>query len=451
MQEKILGTEKISKLFLKFTIPAIFGMIVTSLQTIIDGIFVGRFVGANALASVNVAQPFMDMIFGPTFIITIGAISLIGRALGARDIKKAQSTFRTATVLGLAVGIAITIIGTLYHTQLARFFGASPLLLEDVATYIRTISFFAPLIFPMILFGFASRILGSPRIYLYGSILSVIVNVSLDYLLVKQFQMGIFGAALATGIAFNASMIVVIVPMLNHKNSINIFKGHWTPSLIPPMLYNGASEGIVSLSAAITVYLFNRTFMALAGESGIAAYTTISYISRFAVMAVFGISDGIGSIISYNYGHKRPDRIKEVMRIALITSVAIGIILIILTNFYGQSLISMFIKNNPVVVAMASSGASLYSISFLLVGFNIIHSAYFTAIGNAQASMIIALSRGMIGIALGIFILPQFLGLTGVWLTVPFAEILSLILVMVLKAKEQVSHNISSSKKAKVV
>lgn len=441
MQEKILGTEKISKLFVKFTIPAIIGMVVTSLQTIIDGIFVGRFVGANALASINIARPFMDLIFGPTFIIAIGAISYIGRALGARETEKAQSAFRTATLLGFGLGMIITLIGVSFSNQLADLFGSSALLHDDVATYIRTISIFAPMILPMVFFGFASRILGNPQVYLYGSILSVIVNISLDYLLVKEAQMGIFGAALATGLAFSASLLVTIIPMLKKSNSINLFVGHWTPSIIGPMLYNGSSEGIVSLSNALTVYLFNRTFMALAGESGVAAYTTISYIASFAVMSVFGISDGISSIISYNYGNRRIDRIHEVLKLATRSSLIIGTILLFVTNIHSESMVSLFIQDNPGVISMAVEGATLYAFSFLLVGFNIIQSAYFTAIGNARVSVMIALSRGLLGITLGILILPHFLGVNGVWLTVPFAEGVTFLFVLVLKKRDNRIHS----------
>jgi putative MATE family efflux protein len=437
MQEKMLGTEKISKLFMKFTIPAIIAMVIASMQTIIDGIFVGRFVGENALASVNIARPFMDMIFGPTFIIAIGAMSYMGRSLGAKQIEKSQSIFRTATLLGVGLGLFVALIGTTFHQQLAGFLGASPLLMGFVSTYIKTIAIFAPFIIPMFLFGFTSRLLGKPEVYLRSSILSVIVNISLDYLFIKELQMGIQGAALATGIAYAAGLLITILPLLNKSNTLNLYKGHWTPSVIGPMLYNGSSEGIVSLSAAVTVYLFNRTFMALAGESGVAAYTTISYIATFGIMAVFGISDGITSIISYNYGKKQFDRINHLMKISLRASAVIGVALVVILNFYAEPMIQLFIKDNPSVVAMATQGASLYSIGFLIMGFNIISSGYFTAIGNARASILIAMSRGLVGIALGIVILPNFLGINGIWLTVPFAELITFLLVNFLKQRER--------------
>lgn len=439
MQEKILGTEKISKLFRKFTLPAIIAMVIASAQTIIDGIFVGRFVGENALASVNIARPFMDMIFGPTFIIAIGAMSYMGRALGAKQLEEAQSVFRTATLLGVGLGLFVALIGTTLHLPLAKFLGASPLLIEFVSTYIKTIAPFAPFIIPMFLFGFTSRLLGKPEVYLRSSILSVIVNITLDYLFVKELQMGIQGAALATGIAYTSALLITTLPMLDKKNTLNLSQGHWSPSVIGPMLYNGSSEGIVSLSAALTVFLFNRTFMQLAGESGVAAYTTISYIAMFGIMSVFGISDGITSIISYNYGKKEFDRIKQLMKISLRTSVFIGIALVAILNFYAEPMIQLFIKDNPSVVAMATQGASLYSIGFLLTGFNVIQSGYFTAIGNARASILIAMSRGLIGIALGILILPSLLGINGIWLTVPFAELITFFLVLFIKKRERTS------------
>ena len=445
MQEKILGTEKISKLFMKFAIPAIIGMVIASMQTIIDGIFVGRFVGENALASVNIARPFMDLIFGPTFIIAIGAMSFMGRALGAKQIKKGQSIFRTATLLGLGLGLFIALIGTMFNRQLAELLGASPLLMDFVSTYIKNIALFAPFIITMYLFGFTSRLLGRPKVYLISSIFSIIVNVSLDYLFVKELQMGVQGAALATGIAFVAAFLICALPMLNTNSTINFYKGHWTPSVIKEMLYNGSSEGIVSISAALTVYLFNRTFMAFAGESGIAAYTTISYIATIGLMTVFGISDGIASIISYNYGKKQFDRIKEIMTLALRTSTVFGIALVAVMNFYAEPLIQLFIKDNSSIVAMAAEGAALYSIAFFITGYNIISSSYFTAIGNARASILIALSRGLVGIILGILLLPNLLGINGVWLTIPFAELLAFILIQFLKRRERNTARLSKT------
>lgn len=279
MSENILGTEKISKLFIKFSIPAIISMVIAGTQTIIDGIFLGNFVGQNALASVNMVQPFMQLIIGFSMIISIGSLSFIGRRLGEGRTKEAQDTFKTALICISGVSLVIALLGRLFDEEIAALLGANEVLLEGVSTYVRSIAIFAPLMSLMFLCGFINRTVGRPDLYLKGTILSVIVNISLDFILIKQLGLGIMGAAFATGTAYTSALFIVVNPMLKRDNVVNIFKGEFDKSVIVPMCYNGSSEGVVSIATATTAYVFNMAFMKIAREAGIAAFTTINYLS----------------------------------------------------------------------------------------------------------------------------------------------------------------------------
>ncbi|MCT4606490.1 MAG: MATE family efflux transporter [Marinisporobacter sp.] len=422
MRENILGTEKIPKLFVRFSIPAIISMIIAGVQTIIDGIFLGNFVGQNALASVNIVQPFMQVIIGFSMIISIGSLSFMGRRLGEGKKEEAQNIFKTASVLITIISLLIAVVARLFSQEIGLLLGANQVLLEGVATYTRTIGIFAPLMSLMFLFGFTNRVVGKPELYLRGMILSVIANISLDFILIKQLSLGIKGGAIATGTAYVAAFFIVAPPMFTKKNIVNIFSGKFDSSTIIPMAYNGSSEGVIAIASATTSYLFNMTFMKVAGEAGVAAFTIINYISQFGILIMFGISDGIGPILSYNYGYKKYDRLNDTLKLASKVNLVVGVVLFFILFVLGEELISLFASGNREILDLAVRGSRIFSFSFLMCGFNIIYSGYFTAIGDAKASIIIAACRGIVFIILGINIIPLMIGMNGVWLTVPFAE-----------------------------
>lgn len=432
MKENILGTEKISKLLVKFMIPAIVSMIIAGAQTIIDGMFLGNYVGPNAMASVNIVQPFMQVIIGCSMIISVGSLSFIGRSLGDRNDEEAQNIFKTSFILIIISTIIISILGIFFSERIAFILGADQVLLNGVASYIKIISMFAPLIGLMFLFGFINRVVGRPDLYLKGMILSVICNIILDFLLIKKLGLGVSGAAIATGLAYVVAFFVVIKPMIDKNNIVNVFKGKFDKSVIVPVVYNGSSEGVTAIAIATTAYVFNMAFMQIAGAAGVAAFTTINYIGEFGVLIMFGISDGIGPIISYNHGYKDKDRIKETLNLALKINLIVGAILFLILFVFGKELVSMFAKGNEEVLKLAIDGSKIYAFSFLICGFNIIKSGYFTSIGDARASIVIAASRGIVFIILGIIILPNLIGISGVWLTIPFAEIVTIIISMYL-------------------
>ncbi len=430
--ETILGTESIPKLMIKYCLPAVIAMIISGMQMMIDGIFVGNFVGPNALASVNIAGPIMSIIFGVAMVISVGAQSYIGISLGSGDIPKAQNAFATFFRIILSLAISITVLGQFLNESIARILGADELLLADVSTYIQVISIFAAPMCIVQYFGFLSRVVGNPERYLYGSMLSVVVNISLDYLFIARLNMGVMGAALATGIALSSSLLFVTSPMLNKKNVINIFVGKFKTESISSVLYNGSSEGINSLSGAITTFLFNISLMSIAGAGGVTAFTAISYVGMLGSMLLFGISDGIGPIVSYNFGMNDYQRVKKIMKTSYICNLVFGVILFLLLFFFGEMLAGLFIKDNPELISIAVSGGKLYAFTFLMSGFNILNSGYFTFIGKGLESVLVAASRGLVFVSIGIFTLPMFFDINGIWLSVPFAELCAVIIGLVL-------------------
>ena len=430
--QNALLTEKPLSLIIKYSLPAIIAMIINGVQGMIDGIFVGNFISSNALASVNIANPFTQIIIGLSMIISIGAQSHVSIKLGMGEENKAKDTFQTFFRIITFFALIISFIGILFSNQIATCLGADAILIQDSATYIKILSIFALPMCLMFYFGFLNRVTGRPELYLHGAILSVFVNVILNYIFLAHLNLGVMGAALATGIAYTSALLVVISPSFKKSTLLNVFSGNFCTKTIFPVLYNGSSEGISSLSAAITVFLFNTSLMKVAGADGVAAFTAINYIGTFGSLLLFGISDGIGPIVSFNYGADKINRVKTIMKISYLGNLFFGSLVFLILFLFGDVLVGMFIKDNIELVKFAANGSKLYAFTFLLSGFNILTSGYFTFTGKGLESVIVAASRGLIFVSIGIIFLPQIIGVNGIWLSVPFAEVMAFIISLCL-------------------
>lgn len=419
-------------------------MVISGTQSMIDGIFLGRFAGVNAMASVNIAGPYMQIITGCTMVICIGTFSYLGRTLGENtNPQKAKDIFRTAVVSLAACALILMAAGLFLSRPLALLLGANEVLLDETALYIRTVAVFIPAICFMMHFGFTARLLEKPHLYLIATLCCVSCNVIMDYLAVKVLGLGVVGAAAATGLSYLSGLLVVVRPFLSRKSIVNLFEGtfHW--DILRSSSFNGSSEGITSISAALTMYLFNTAFMGFAGESGVAAFTVINYAGNFVVLVMFGVSDGISTLVSYNYGAKLLLRVKKTLRAALMINFCIGLLIFTVLHLFSRQMVGIFVSDNEFVTAMAVQGAALYSFCFLMNGFNIVQSGYYTSMGDALASVIISASRGIVFISTGIFLLPQFLGINGVWLTPPFAELMTVLVCLIIGRVRSADREIS--------
>ena len=438
MEDNRLLHEKISTLFITFVLPSVIAEVICGIQGIVDGIFIGNFVSANAMSSINIVSPYVSLSIGFIMVVCTGTVSYLGRAIGGNDLVKAKDIFKSSLV-GLGVLIAtIALIGFVEAKPIALLLGANEVLLADAITYIRVYVVFVPFLAFMNLFGFVNRLLGKPQLYLYGTISCLIANVIADYIVVKVLNLGVAGAAFATGFAYIVGFVIVAGPLFKRDSIVNIFDGHYYWPHFKELSINGSSEGIGSASMAITVFLFNAAFMHYVGEDGIAAFAIISYIGNFTSLAMFGISDGIVSIASCNYGAKAYDRVRKTFYSAVIVNFVLGAICCAILVFFNRPIIEIFLQDNPIVLDIASAGSIYYAFSFLLVGFNILQSGFNTAVGNAYASLLISGLRGVVFNFIGIMILPRMFELTGVWMTFPFAEIAtSLVCVIIMFNKKQ--------------
>lgn len=426
-REKLLLTGEIPRLFMKYALPGVAGLLFLGIQSVIDGIVLGRFVGANALASVNLVLPCYSLISAFAIVMGIGGQTLVSISLGRGDKQEANNALRSVFVFLLGMSVVVSLVIFLSAGKIASFLGANEVLLPDAVHYIRALVPFFPLLCVMFFGDYIIKAMGHPLYATSVMGMTVVLNIVLDLVFVAVLGWGVMGAGLATGIAFTMGACFNVPRLFSRHEVVAVQRGRYDQRLVWNAFYNGSSEGMSELSVAITVFLFNITMMRYLGESGVAAFTAINYILFIGTTVFLGISDGIIPIIGYNYGAGQQERIKSILKLAARTNSLIGIGLFLLLLLFGEQVIGLFFKDHgSEAFEIASRGVSIYCFAFLLCGLNILASSYFTAIGNAMISIIISALRGLVFVGIGILVLPAVFGIDAIWYDVPIAEICTL-------------------------
>ena len=426
-REKLLLTGEIPRLFMKYALPGVAGLLFLGIQSVIDGIVLGRFVGANALASVNLVLPCYSLISAFAIVMGIGGQTLVSISLGRGDKQEANNALRSVFVFLLGMSVVVSLVIFLSAGKIASFLGANEVLLPDAVHYIRALVPFFPLLCAIFFGDYIIKAMGHPLYATSVMGMTVVLNIVLDLVFVAVLGWGVMGAGLATGIAFTMGACFNVPRLFSRHEVVAVQRGRYDRRLVWNAFYNGSSEGMSELSVAITVFLFNITMMRYLGESGVAAFTAINYILFIGTTVFLGISDGIIPIIGYNYGARKQERIKSILKLAARTNSLIGIGLFLLLLLFGEQVIGLFFKDHgSEAFEIASRGVSIYCFAFLLCGLNILASSYFTAIGNAEISIIISALRGLVFVGIGILVLPAVFGIDAIWYDVPIAEICTL-------------------------
>lgn len=418
---------EIAPLFRKYAIPGVIALLFIGLQTVIDGIVLGNFVGANALASVSLILPCYSFMAALAIVIGIGCQTLVSIRLGEQNRQGANDALKSATLFLIIFAVVASVIIYAFAPQIAVMLGANTVLLQGSVDYLRSIIPFFPVIVAMFFSDYIIKAIGRPvySMTIMGS--TVIVNIVLDLLFVAVWDMGTAGAGLATGIAFTVGAMFNVPVVLRSKKIVSLRGGRYSWSLVWQMMYNGSSEGVSELSAGISTLLFNLALMHYLGESGVAAFTAINYLFFIGITVFLGVSDGVIPIISYNFGANQWTRVRSVFRLAAKCNLVIGVTIFTLLTIFGGQIISLFFRHGEdTVLQIATQGTSIYAFAFLINGFNILSASYFTAMANAKVSIIIALLRGLILVAIGIYVLPRMFGIDGIWYVVPLSELLTL-------------------------
>ncbi|MBP9490622.1 MAG: MATE family efflux transporter [Aliarcobacter sp.] len=428
--------DKISSVFFQYSIPAVLGMLAISSANIVDGFFIGNYVGDFGLAAINISFPIFSLLFGFALMLAIGSSVVSGKLIGQGDIKSASIIF-SKTMVCITLFSFITCTGLFLNIETVLYlFGADENLTKIAIEYLSVILIFIPFLMIGVVLDYFVRVDNRPNLAFIALLLSAVINVILDWFLIVYLQKGIFGAALATGISQLALIFILLPHFFSKKATLKFVKPIGNYMQIIKASYNGASEFVNEISIGITTLIFNYVMIKTFSVEGVAAFAVINYLLMIGIMISFGISDSLQPLISKNFGAKENKRIEEFLKLAFISTGLVGVVMILLIIFTPDSLANIFLEDTHYKTKqIVLNFATFIWIAFLFNGVNLVISAYLTAIHKPLASMMIALSRSFIFPVFFIFTLPFLFNTQGIFLAIPMAEAFTFILALFLFRK----------------
>lgn len=420
---------------LQFAFPTIFMMIFMGLYTIGDTIIISRFVNTDALSALNIVTPVINIIVGLGGMLAAGGSAIVARKMGEGNVKRASQDFTLIVLTGAVIGTAVAIIGNLFVDKIIGRLGASELLFPYCKQYLFILLLFTPAGMLQVLFQNLIVTAGKPGFGMVLSISAGAINVLLDYIFVVPMDMGIAGSALGTGIGYMIPTVIGISFFAQPKQTLHFLTPRFDFRVIWESCSNGFSEMVSQLAAAVTTFLFNIMMMKLLGENGVAAITIIIYTQFLLTAMYIGFGVGVAPIISYNFGSKNYSYLKKLFLMCLFFICAVSVMVFGTAMLFGSHLVGIFSAKGTPVYQIAKQGFLIFPVSFLFCGFNLFVSAAFTALSNGKVSAIISALRTFVFICAGLLILPHFFGVTGIWIAVPLAELLTVFVSVVFLMK----------------
>ncbi|MGH4119016.1 MATE family efflux transporter [Clostridium sp.] len=430
-KSKQLGEENIGKLLMKFSIPAIVGMLVNALYNIVDRIFIGR-VDTLALSGVTITFPISIIIMAFGMLVGIGAAALISIRLGQQKKEEAEHILGNAFTLIIIISLIVTILGLVFLQPMLLKFGASKATMPYAKQYITIILMGS--VFQSLGFGLNNiiRAEGNPRIAMFTMLIGGILNTILDPIFIFVFHMGTRGAAIATVISQVVNTIWVLYYFLGRGSVLKIYYKNLKldSNVVKSIFAIGMSPFSMQLAASLVTIISNKSLVKYGNDVSLGAMGAIMSISMLVLMPIFGINQGSQPIIGYNYGAKKYDRVKRALKLAIIAATTITTTGFIIIQLFPKQLINIF-SNDPALIEVGSKGIRIYLFLLPVIGFQIVASNYFQAVGKANISIFLGLSRQVIILIPLLFILPRFFGLKGVWASAPSSDVISSILTAV--------------------
>ncbi len=414
---------------LKFTFPSVAMMIFTSLYGVVDGIFVSNFAGKTPFAAINLIWPVVMMLGALGFMFGTGGSALVAKILGEQDKKYANRVFSAIVYTSALLGIVLSVLGLLLIRPITTWLGAEGKLAEDTVLY-GSVLFSAVVTF-ILQNEFQSLLVVAekPKMGLWVTVAAGLTNIVFDYLLIAVFGWGLLGAALAT--AFS-QIVGCLIPLFyfiwNKKGILRLGKPGWYPKELLKSCSNGASEMLSNISLSIVNILYNFQFLSLAGEDGLSAYGVIMYVNFVFVSAFLGYSMGVAPVISYHYGAKNTDELKNLFKKSIAVLAICSFSMFVSAELLSVPLCKLFVGFDENLFQMTCRGFMIYSFSFLMSGVNIFASAFFTALNNGVVSAILSFFRTLIFPVLCVWLMPMIFGLDGIFGAVNGAELLALVL-----------------------
>lgn len=427
---KQLGEEKVSRLLLKFSIPAIVGMLVNALYNVVDRIFIGNSVGRLGLAGITISFPIMIIGMAFSMLIAFGANALISIRLGQKKKPEAEKIMGNAVVLLVVTALLLTILGLIFLEPLLTLFGAEATVLPFAKAYMQII--LLGNVFMTLGFGLNNfiRAEGNPKVAMYTMLIGAFVNIVLDYIFIFIFDWGMEGAAYATIIAqFTTSTWVLSYFLFGHStlklHRVNLkIEGH----VVREIIAIGSAPFAMQMVASLLNVIMNTSLNQYGGDTAIAGMGIIQSFMTLILMPVFGINQGSQPIIGFNYGAKKFDRVKQTLKLASIAATVVVSIGFVFVRLFPAEIIAFFNQEDQALISFGSYALGIFLVFLPIIGFQIVGSSYFQAVGKPKTAMFLTLSRQLLLLIPLLLILPKFYGLDGILYAGPLADLGSALL-----------------------
>ncbi|MCI9618972.1 MAG: MATE family efflux transporter [Dorea sp.] len=414
-----------AKMILRFAIPAIISMILTSLITIADGFFIGNYVGKEGIAAVNLGLPIIYLYLGVGLMVSIGGVAIAGMALGSGDMHTSNQVFRQTILTTLVLSALISCTMIFCFQPMMKILHADGRVCGYFKDYYQIMLLELPVMVVNSSFGMFIRGEGNPEYFMKVSVLNVALNILLDYVFADRMHMGVVGIAVASLLAALASLCCILYFFVRKAKVYRLGRFHFSVRICVQAILNGSSEFIGEMSTGIAMFAYNFVIMRRIGADGVTAFTIVGYVAYAFSMVIVGFGQGASPLISFAYGAKEKllaaDIRKRTNRYVFGSGAAVFLLMAAGMEWYS----GIFVQNEN-VEEMVRSGMLIFMLSFFFSGVNSITSFYFTATGRAFESAVISALRGLIVLLICIFTLPYLFGMTGVWMAAPVTEAVTL-------------------------
>jgi len=431
-ESKELATKNIGELLLKFSIPAVIGMLVNALYTVVDRIFIGRGVGSLALSGVAITFPITNIIMGVGMLIGAGSAAVVSIKLGEKKDKEAEKIIGNAFVLTMILPIIVSIFGLIFLRPILVLFGASAETMPYAMKFASIL--LAGGILQNVGFGLNPiiRSVGDPRTAMKTMLIGAILNFIMNPLFIFVFKMGVAGSALATLIS-QAVCSIWIVKYFVSNSIIKLKRVNMKleKHVVLEIISIGISPFIMQVAASAVTVIINTSLVKYGGDLAVGAYSLIISIAILIIMPILGVNQGAQPIIGYNYGAKNFHRVKKTLLYAIIVNTCISVFGWMILELFPVQIISVFNKTDLGLISLASNGLAIFLMSFWAVGAQVSCVNYFQAVGKAGHSMILSLLRQVVILIPLVIILPHFFQLKGIWMAGPIADFSALVITVI--------------------
>lgn len=418
---------------IRFCLPSIGMMVFISIYGVVDGFFVSNFVGKTSFAAVNLIMPFNMILGGVGFMIGTGGSALVAKYLGEKNEEYARRCFSMMIYVTIALGIILSALGIIFAEPVARLLGATDNMLSESVTYVRVCQIFNTSFMLQNVFQSFLVTAAQPKLGLASTIAAGVTNMSLDALFIAGFGWGVAGAAAATGVSQVIGCIIPLIYFLKKDNGGKLHIVKTGPEARPILnaFANGSSELMTNISSSLVSMLYNFQLMEIAGENGVSAYGVLMYV-QFIFAAVFiGYAIGTAPIVGYNFGAQNHPELRNMLKKSVTLMLGGGVVMLVIAELSAPLLAHIFVGYDKELFGMTCHAFRLFSFAFILSGFNIYISSFFTALNNGAVSAAVSFLRTLVFQSAAVIVLPMILGLDGIWISVTIAEIAAFVISLI--------------------